>query len=210
MSGLQQMDVGRRELLRRAFWGAAGVAGATVATSAGPLFGAGGHAEARTRRVVIDVACLGNTFRLIPAPGNNDDDLRGATFSVEGNIYPAGTINGDGFDPSKVNPTGTWCCRGWLMAAPGRTTPSVISTQEYFLSEPLGGSDAFIADQMVSSGIEGDGEIPPVRSVIGGTGRYAGARGVVVQHGAGTNTTSLWLGGALGAAPNFRFEFKLV
>jgi hypothetical protein len=31
----------------------------------------------------------------------------------------------------------------------------------------------------------------------------------VIQHGLGTNITSLWLAGAFGPAPNFRFEFKL-
>lgn len=201
----------RRELLRRAFWGAAGVAGASVAVSAPALSGLGSHAEAGSKRLVVDMACLGDTFRFIPAPGDNgNDDLRGAPFSVEGHIYRAGTIKGDGFDPSSVKPTGTWVCRGWFMIAPGRSTPAVITTQEYFLSAPLGGPDAFIADQLVSSGLEGDGERPPVRSVIGGTGRYAGARGVVVQHFLGANTTSLWLGGALGPAPSLRFEFKLM
>ncbi len=210
MSEGQSTKVDRRELLRRAFWGGVGVAGASVAVSAGPLSGLGGRAEADTKRLVVDMACLGDTFRFIPVPGDNmNDDLRGAPFSVEGNLYKAGTIKGDGFDPSAVKPTGTWVCRGWLMTAPGRPTPDVITTQEYFLSEPLGGPDAFIADQLVSSGVEGAGKRPPVRSVIGGTGRYAGARGTVVQHGLGTNTTSLWLVGALGPAPNFRFEFHL-
>jgi hypothetical protein len=202
-------ELERRELLRRAFWGAAGLAGASVAVSTGSATGLGEHADAGTKRLVIDMACLGNTFRFVPVPGDNmNDDLRGAPFSVEGNIYPAGTIK-DGFDPARVKPTGTWVCRGWLMVAPGRPTPAVITTQEYFLSEALGGPDAFVADQLVSSGLEGDGKRPPVRSVIGGTGRYAGARGVVIQHGLGTNTTNLWLGGVLGPAPNFRFEFRL-
>lgn len=200
----------RRELLRRAFWGAAGVAGASVVASAGAVSGLGDHAQAGTKRLSIDMACLGDTFRFIVVPGDNgNDDLRGAPFSVEGNIYRAGTIKGDGFDPTTPEPSGTWVCRGWLMTAPGRPTPAVITTQEYFLSAPIGGEDAFIADQLVSSGLEGDGRRPPVRSVIGGTGRYAGARGVVVQHFLGTNATSLWLAGALGPAPSFRFEFKL-
>lgn len=200
--------VERRELLRRALWGAVGVAGASVGVSAGAVTGAGNLAEASASRLVIDMACLGNTFRFVPVPGDNmNDDLRGAPFSVEGNIYRGGTIKGDGFDPTKVKPSGTWVCRGWFMVAPGRATPDVITTQEYFLSAPLGGKDSFIADQLVSSGIEGRGT--PVRSVIGGTGRYAGARGEVLQHGLGTNTTDLWLGGVLGSAPNFRFEFRL-
>lgn len=210
MGSTDDVNLERRELLRKAFWGAVGVGGASVAVSAGAVTALGDHAEAGASRLVIDMACLGGTFRLVPAPGDNgQDDLRGAPFSVEGNIYRAGTIKGAGFDPTAVKPTGTWVCRGWLMTAPGRPTPSVITTQEYFLSAPIGGADAFIADQLVSSGIEGDGKRPPVRSVIGGTGRYAGARGVVVQHFLGTNSTNLWLAGALGPAPSFRFEFRL-
>lgn len=210
MTDIDDAALDRRELLRKAFWGSVGIAGASVAVSAGPLAGIGGRAEAGTKRLVVDMACLGDTFRFIPVPGDNmNDDLRGAPFSVEGNLYKAGTIKGDGFDPSSVKPTGTWVCRGWLMYAPGRPTPAVITTQEYFLSEPLGGPDAFIADQLVSSGLEGPGKKPAVRSVIGGTGKYDGARGSVLQHGLGTNTTNLWLAGALGPAPNFRFEFKL-
>lgn len=211
MSDHSRIQLDRREMLRRAFWGAAGVAGASVGVSAGAFSGLGDHAEAGTGTLSIDMACLGDTFRFILVPGDNpNDDLRGAPFSVEGNIYPAGTIKGDGFDPNSVKPTGTWVCRGWLMQAPGRPTPAVITTQEYFLSEPLGGPDAFVADQLVSSGLEGPGKRPAVRAVIGGTGRYAGARGTVVQHSLGTNTTRLWLAGALGPAPNFRFEFRLL
>lgn len=201
-------SIQRREVLRKAFWGAAGTA---VAIQAAPLAGWGSLAEAASSSV-IDMACLGDTFRFIPAPGAvPPEDLRGAPFSVEGNIYPKGTIDPKKeFDPYSRKPTGTWVCRGWLMFAPGRPTPAVISTQEYFLSEPLGGSDPFVADQLVSSGLEGDGKKAPVRSVIGGTGKFAGARGVVVQHPLGTNATSLGLGGAMGPAPNFRFEFRFV
>jgi hypothetical protein len=181
-----------------------------MAVSSGAVTGLGEFASAAGRtRVAIDMACLGNTFRFIPAPGDNpNDDLRGAPFSVEGNIYPAGTIKGNGFDPGKVKPTGTWVCRGWLMTAPGRPHPDVVSTQEYFLSGPISAKNPAPRDQLVSSGVEGGAKVV-YRSVIGGAGRYRGARGEVAQRDLGTNTTNLWLAGVLGPAPNFRFEFDL-
>jgi hypothetical protein len=48
-------------------------------------------------------------------------------------------------------------------------------------------------DQLVFSGMEGpDSEDQtPIRSVIGGSGKYLGAKGTVLQHGRITNTTML-------------------
>ena len=48
-------------------------------------------------------------------------------------------------------------------------------------------------DQLVSSGMEGSDteDQIPIRSVIGGTGKYLGAKGAVLQHGRSANTTTL-------------------
>lgn len=45
----------------------------------------------------------------------------------------------------------------------------------------------------VSSGMEGPDteDQTPIRSVIGGTGKYLGAKGAVLQYGRSTNTTTL-------------------
>ncbi len=48
-------------------------------------------------------------------------------------------------------------------------------------------------DQLVSSGMEGPDteDQTPIRSVTGGTGKYLGAEGAVLQHGRSMNTTTL-------------------
>jgi len=202
-------QLARRSVPRRGLiWGGAGAAAAAAAaniTLATPANAQG------PRLVVYDVACLGDTFRVIWAPGAPDSgDLRGSTFSVEGALYPVGTIEGSGFDPDAHNGEriGTWLCRGWFILNPGRTEPHVVSTQEYVFGDIAPGH-LFPKDQLASSGSEGsDAEVEaPVRSVIGGAGRFFAARGSVVQHGNGTNTTVLDGFGV--PAPNFRFEFRL-
>ena len=72
----------------------------------------------------------------------------------------------------------------------------------------------FTLDQLASTGLEQavaiplDPNQPGIRSVIGGTGRYAGATGTVVQHFTGRNTSKI-AGGAMGTGANFRFQFQL-
>ena len=75
-------------------------AGAATAGVAG-LAAAPAHA-AEWQRVTYDVACLGDTFRILVHPDANPQggELRGSTFSVEGSIYRNGTIPGSGFDPA--------------------------------------------------------------------------------------------------------------
>jgi hypothetical protein len=197
--------LGRRELLRQGLiW-----SGTATAAALGSTAVLGSPAGAGTE-LAYDVACLGDTLRIIFAPGANPSDMRGSTFSVEGVIYPAGTVPATGFDPRGLDGVGRWICRGWFLIAPGRPEPHVITTQEYLFGD-ISAARLYPRDQLVSSGMEGskDESQPAVRSVTGGTGRYAGARGVVFQHGNGTNTTALGPGGALGPAPNFRFEFRL-
>lgn len=158
--------------------------------------------------LTLDVACLGGTFSPTlgsflanPAAG----DLRGIAFSVEGAIYPDGTIPmGAGFDPASATAIGTWVCRGWLILWPGRPAPNAITTQEYYLGV-LAPDNPSPEHQLVSSGTEG-GVPSTARSVLGGTGRYRGARGEVVQDVIGTNTTILNVVNE--PAPNFRFQFR--
>lgn len=202
----------RRQLLARAVWTTAG--GAAIATTGlaqipRPAVAAGKHSPS------FDVACLFNTFTPILAPGADPDDpdapftnWLGTTFFVEGDLYPAGTIPGGAtdFDPEAHNAMGHWLCRGWFINRTGRSgltdrpDPHVVTQQEYLLGK-ITASDYFPADQLASSGLEGDREGRPVtRSVIGGAGSYHGARGSVVQHTTGANTTG---------GPNFRFDFSL-
>lgn len=164
----------------------------------------------RRDTVTYDVACLGDTFRMILHPDANPaaGELRGSPFSVEGWIYRAGTIPGSGFDPATARALGRWFCRGWFLINPERLEPHVITTQEYVFGSMRPGR-LFPRDTLVSSGLEGtfEEDQTPIRSVMGGTGEFGGATGVVLQHGRGTNTTRI---APLGIqAPNFRFEFQL-
>lgn len=160
----------------------------------------------RGSSLVVDVACLGNTLALNFAGGLDPEggDFRGVSFSVEGALYPAGTIlPGPGFDPDSKESIGHWLCRGWLMFHPGRPEPHGITTQEYLL-EVISGDAPSPVDTLVSSGVEGGAE-RFTRAVIGGSGRYGRAQGQVVQETIGTNTTILNVFGA--PAPTFRFHF---
>lgn len=183
-------------------------------TGAGAL-GVAAPAGAAESTAVVDVACLGETLRLMFAPGSHPpDNHAGSTFVVEGWIYPEGTIPGDGFDPASVPAMGRWLCRGWFVDTPDRPQPGVLTTQEYLFGH-IGPDELFPTEQLVSSGLEQianeamDPAQPALRSVIGGTGRYAGATGTCIQHFQGRNITDLGPGGLAGKAPNFRFEFQL-
>lgn len=198
--------VGRRSLLRGLV--GAGAAAAALAVPRAALAG-----ETQTS-LVLDVACLGDTFRFIPAPGFSppgDSPLYGSPFLVEGNVYEEGALEGrDGFDPYAAGgPTviGTWLCRGWIMSRDERPEPMVASTQLYVF--PGLGVQAAPSSQLVSDGLEGlPGSV--TRTVTGGSGSYAGVHGTVGQRQIGANATGIGPAGALDAGPNFRFTFHLV
>jgi hypothetical protein len=77
----------------------------------------------------------------------------------------------------------------------------VITTQGSFFSR-ITARGYFPRNQLSSSGLEGDrAGKTSLRSVIGGAGKYEGARGSVLQHVTGSNVTE---------GPNFRFDFRLV
>ncbi len=67
--------------------------------------------------------------------------------------------------------------------------------------------ELFPSDTMSSLGLEGTstGQVS-TRMVVGGTGRYMGASGQVLEIGKGTNTTVMD-DGTGDLAPNFTFEF---
>lgn len=201
----EKASLNRRSLLRKG----SVLAGAGAASVAVAGIAAGPAAAGGKRKVVYDVACLGETFRLLLHPDANPQagELRGSTFSVEGSIYRAGTISGTGFDPTTAEALGRWFCRGWFLINPERPEPHVITTQEYVLGQ-IRPNRLFPRSTLASSGLEGTFEAQtPIRSLIGGTGEYAGATGVVLQHPKGTNTTRIVPLGI--QAPNFQFEFQL-
>ena len=114
------------------------------------------------------------------------EPLRGSYFVTEGKIFTAGTIpssNGEQFDPrTAAGAIGTWFCKGTFLV-PGsqfdKSAMAVLSDQLYLLTN----------DQrsISTTGIEGSGKA--VRTVIGGTGPYAGYLGEQTQEFLGFNAT---------------------
>ncbi|MBW3665478.1 MAG: hypothetical protein KY469_20475 [Actinobacteria bacterium] len=198
----------RRDLLRGVL--TAGVGGTLLA--AAPARAAWASRDAAGTRgggPTLDVACLTDTFHAAAAIDTAppvDGPVYGTPFLVEGVIYEGGSLGDDPtFDPRSNAGLGTWLCRGWIIIRGDRPEPHVVTTQSYLLPRD---DELFPADQLVSEGLEGgeaaDWAAP--RVVVGGTGRYAGARGTVVQRFVGVNATV----GPLGNGPNFRFSFDLL
>ena len=172
--------------------------------------------------LAIEVACDANTIRFEGPQGpnpNNPADLGphpyyGASFVVQGIIYPSGTITGnnvnsglnaDGSPEFPDEVIGGWICRGWFIGDsndPSRggiftpTGPFVVTTQIYDIGTNPG------SEMLVSDGVELiDLNTPFSRAVTGGTGTRNGAKGAVTQTAIGVNQTTLF---------NFTFEFNLV
>jgi hypothetical protein len=198
----QGNGVDRRELLAR-------IIGGSVAAAGGLVLAADAHAEDLRR--VFEVAALGHTFTFTLAPGATDpSDWRGTTFFVEGDLYRRGTIpvGVENWDPSWATPIGHWLARGWSINRVGRAgeedrpePPSVVHNE--FLIGRIRPDSLFPPHQLTSSGLGGSSGPggTPLHSVVGGTGRYLGAKGAVTFHSIGTNITG---------APNFVCDFRLL
>lgn len=137
------------------------------------------------RTIEVDVAENGTRFLPDETPVFEDGlPNYGAEFITEGYIYPAGTLSGangtlpDGSPefPDKV--IGRWTCRGWHVGEGARTTagPLVVTHQIFDFGEAPG-SEAIMTD-----GFEyAEPNVAFHRAIIGGTGRFARARGEQVQ-----------------------------
>jgi hypothetical protein len=191
--------IGRDALLKRGLLlgGAAAVA-AGVAPSVAAAKGS----------VTVEVAVLGDTYRQLTAAAvaGDPDDVRGSTFYVEGFIFSPGTIKGEDFNPYAHQPKGLMVATGSLMSFGRRPAPFYVSNHVYTFGN-IRFDRLFPANQLASYGLEGsDDESQAMhRAITGGTGIYAGASGEVVQTTIGVNSTDL----PGGAAPTYKFEFKL-
>lgn len=200
-------DPGRRRVVTSlALGGAAVVGGVAGAGAVGAAQSGGGF---RRETLSLDVACLGHTWRdVVPRNPANDADFR-FPFMVEGWIYKAGTIPGDGFVPTATDAIGTWICRGWVLIDGSRPEPHVASVHEYLLGT-ISEEQLFPSDTLSSTGLEGTiTQQTAFRPVIGGTGQYMGATGQVSQRINGVNTTVLDDGSG-DPAPNFAFTYDLL
>ena len=109
---------------------------------------------------------------------------RGSFFVTEGNIFPGGTIKGDGstFDPNRQGALGRWFCRGThlVSAAEFPTSARAVHTAQLYL---LPNESTSIA----TDGVEGNA--PVLRAVTGGTGPFKGYIGEQKQRLLGFNAT---------------------
>ena len=116
---------------------------------------------------------------------------------------------------SSAQAIGSYFNVGHALLHPGRREPHLLSTQTFFLGGVVGEPDPFPLDQLVSRGLEhGDADEDQLYTgaVLGGTGRYSGARGHVVQRAWGHNTTDLVNLPVpfTPKSPNFRYAFYLL
>ncbi len=135
-------------------------------------------------RLTVDVAedFTGQFVSTPVVPG--DIPRRGATFITEGNIFPGGTIQGDGasFDPNGPGAIGRWFCRGiHLVSGPEiPDAPLWVHTAQLFALPDNGRS-------LASDGVEGNSVV--LRPVTGGTGPFKDYVGQQRQRFLGFNAT---------------------
>ena len=157
--------------------------------------------------LTVDVACDANTF-VFQGPATAAGPAAGASFVVQGVIYPAGTLAANGASsgllsdgtpafPDKV--IGTWTCQGHFIGEgfAAQSGPFVVTTQHFDLDV-----DAPGAETLVTHGIELiDLDVPFKRAILGGTGKdFDRAEGEATQEAVGVNATGLF---------NFTFTFEL-
>ena len=195
--------VSRRGLFRGLAAGGIAVGGGAVGALA---FGGGSSYKKAT--LSLDVACLFNLWREGTKSNPADDGDFRAPFLVEGWIYPAGHIKGDGFIPTQDGSIGRWFCRGYSLGDSSRPEPHTSSHQDFYFGT-ITKERLFPPDMLSSVGLEGSfdkSQICP-RALVGGTGKYLGATGQLFERFIGTNTTKF--PNTDDAGPNFRFDFDL-
>jgi hypothetical protein len=153
------------------------------------------------KQLVIDVANDARTSALIQVNPADTLPSRGATFIVNGKIYPGGTIaTGNGFDIDTAGSIGTSVTHATFnFDASQQFTagdPLLTSTQDY-LFNPTG---ALNADDSIMSGGQESVLGSTHRVVLGGTGIYRGTIGEVKQEVLGQNSSGFL---------NFRFTFTI-
>jgi|GEM_PF-1386618 len=130
------------------------------------------------------------------------------------------------WDFTKAQPVGHWMSRGWAIingvdeykdtkgtvVERKRTEPHLLTEHNYVFGRMTG--DNLTPEMLISSGAD-DGNDPEkeilVRAITGGTGRFKFARGQVVEHILGRNTTTLrsFSNFPNAFSPNYRFEFEV-
>jgi len=157
---------------------------------------------------VVDVAVNHHTFAIVPSMGLvlQPEPLgpnRGTTFIVDGTVFAGGTLAtgpGQG-DPGMPGSIGKWSCKGIftsdLINGGSQSADDVgFNTTQMFQFGPRD----FIWTEGLEAGLGRQGVVT-YRTILGGTGKFRGAAGEVIQEGLGTNA---------GGTPNIRLTFKLL
>ena len=135
-------------------------------------------------------------------PEGEPSEGRSTIVVVDGSIYPEGTIpEGEKiFDPLTPGGIGTWRCHFAYLGLDD--APLVGAVSYYFLFDPVGKEteESMLVVQGINSHIAPDESIRRVFAVVGGTGRYSGATGEVLEEVFGTNEQG---------SSNARFHFRL-
>ncbi len=132
----------------------------------------------------VDVAEDAALFKPTFVKPTDTQPERGSFFVTEGNLYPAGTIQGDGaaFDPNSDGAIGRWFCRGTHLVS-GAEFPfaarGVLTAQLYLVPDEN--------KSISTDGLEGNGTV--VRTVTGGTGPFRGYVGEQKQEFLGFNAS---------------------
>jgi hypothetical protein len=185
----------KTDVSRRNFFKVAGGAGAVAA-----LLGATNVAKAQNNEgFELDVCCDGNTFVFTGPTHEDGSPAYGATFVVEGFIYPNGTleeqgaaggINADGSPELPSSVIGKWTCYGTFVGDGVRTEegrPDVVTTQIYDFDVENPGNDILMSQGYELAGLN----YPFKRNLQGGTGFNSLLRGIVTQEAVGMNATGV-------------------
>jgi len=150
----------------------------------------------------VDVAVDHETFAIVPSAGlvlhpKAVGPNRGTSFIVDGKVFPGGTLQeGDGQgDPNMSGSIASWICKGFFTSDLGTEDIGFNTTQMFKFD---GDTDA-IWTEGLEAGL-GKAAVTTHRTILGGTGKYHGAQGEVIQRSLGTN---------VGGTPNIRVTFKI-
>ena len=167
------------------------VASALILTFTAPLSAQGPEEARRSRNpepvvFTVDVAedLTGKFVPTFVKPEHMQPE-RGSFFVTEGRVFPAGTIEGDGFgfNPYRSGHIGVWICRGThlVSAAEIPAAPWWVTSAQLFVLGRQG------KEHIATEGIEGSGTV--TRIVTGGAGNYVGFVGEQRQTFLGFNST---------------------
>lgn len=142
------------------------------------------QAAAQSKKLTfgVDVSEDFTQFVFIPVHPDDVIPLRGSMFLTIGNVFPSGTIKGDGhdFDPNSPGSIGTWTCNGVMLVDADQIpdAPIWVDTRQRFkLPDDT--------KSLTSDGFEGS--VLQLRTVTGGTGDYQGYVGEQQQEFLGFN-----------------------